>query len=350
MMEQKEYTLEELAKLTNSQLIGNKDHKISSVADLESAGSQDVSFLANPRYTDAMRRSGAGVIFVNNDAPMQDGRNYLVTSDPSRAFQQILENFYAERLITTGFKGIHPSAVVHETAKIGANVHLGPNCVVDAYTTIGDGTSIGAGTSVGPFCTIGTGCQIHPNVTIRERTVIGNRVVIQPGAVIGSCGFGLTTDASGKHEKLSQVGHVVIENDVEIGANTAIDRARFKETRICSGVKIDNLVQIAHGVVIGSHSIIVAQAGIAGSTTLGRGVVMAGQSAATGHLKIADGTILAARAAVSKSITKPGQAFGGAPVMPMAEFHRNVVLMRNLEDFYNDFKKIKKRVEKLESH
>lgn len=349
-MGQKEYTLEELATLTNSQLIGDKDHKITSVADLESAGSQDVSFLANPRYLDAMRRSGAGVIFVNKDAPLNEGRNYLVNSDPSRAFQQILESFYAERLINTGFKGIHPTAVVHETAKIATNVHLGPHSVVDAHTTIGEGTSIGAGTSIGPFCSIGAGCQIHANVSIRERTVIGNRVVIQPGAVIGSCGFGLTTDASGKHEKLSQIGHVVIENDVEIGANTAIDRARFKETRIGSGVKIDNLVQIAHGVTIGNHSIIVAQAGIAGSSTLGRGVVMAGQSAVAGHLKIADGTILAARAAASKSLTKPGQAYGGAPAMPMNDFHKNVIHNRNLDDFVSDFKKLKKRIEKLESH
>lgn len=349
-MAEKEYSLAELATLTKSQLIGDKDHKITGIADLESAGSQDVSFLANPRYLDAMRRSGAGVIFIKEDAPKQDGRNYLINNDPSRAFQQIVEHFYADRLVTTGFSSIHPTAVVHETAHIGADVHLGPHCVVDAHTKIGKGSSIGAGTYVGPFCTIGENCHIHANATLRERSIIGDRVTIQPGAVIGSCGFGLTTDASGKHEKLNQVGHVVIENDVEIGANTTIDRARFKETRIGAGTKIDNLVQIAHGVTIGSHCIIVAQCGIAGSTTLGRGVVMAGQSAIAGHLKIADGTVLAARSGVSKSLTKPGQPYGGAPAVPMSEFHKNVILNRNLEQFVNDIKVLKKRVEKLESY
>lgn len=346
----KEFTLGELAKLTNSQLVGNESHKICGVADLESASSQDVSFLANPRYTDAMRRSGAGVIFVLQEAPMEAGRNYLINSDPSRAFQQILENFYADRLITTGFKGIHPTAVVHETAKIGTGVQIGPHCVVDAYTTIDEGTSIGAGTYVGPFCTIGSQCQIHCNVSIRERTVIGSRVVIQPGAVIGSCGFGLTTDATGKHEKLAQVGNVVLENDVEIGANTAIDRARFKETRIGAGAKIDNLVQIAHGVTIGGHSIIVAQCGIAGSTSVGRGVIMGGQVGVAGHLKIADRTILAAKTGVSKSLTKVGEAYGGMPAVPTSEFHRNIIYIRNLETYVEEIKSLKKRVAKLESH
>lgn len=349
-MTQKEYTLRELAKLTNSQLVGNESHMICGVADLESAGSQDVSFLANPRYTDAMRRSGAGVIFVLKEAPMEEGRNYLINSDPSRAFQQVLENFYAERLMTTGFKGIHPTAVVHETAKISANVQLGPHCVIDAYTTVGEGASVGAGASIGPFCIIGDQCQIHANVTIRERVQIGNRTVIQPGAVIGSCGFGLTTDATGKHEKLTQVGTVIIENDVEIGANTAIDRARFKETRIGAGCKIDNLVQIAHGVTMGSHCIIVSQCGIAGSTTIGRGVIMGGQVGIVGHIKIADRTILAARSAVSKSITKPGESLGGVPAIPMMEFHKNLIHNRNLDSYVSEIKSLKKRVEKLESH
>lgn len=349
-MAAKEFTLAELATLTNSQLIGNESHKICGVADLDSAGSQDASFLANPRYTDAMRRSGAGVVFVLKDAPIESGRNYLITQDPSRAFQLLLENFYAERLITTGFKGIHPTAVVHETAKIAPNVQLGPYCIVDAYSTIDEGTTISAGTSIGPFCTIGKNCHIHTNVSIRERTIIGDRVIIQPGAVIGSCGFGLTTDATGKHEKLTQVGNVVIENDVEIGANTAIDRARFKETRIGAGAKIDNLVQIAHGVTIGSHSIIVAQCGIAGSTTIGRGVVMGGQVGVAGHLKIADGTMLAAKTGVSKSLTKVGETYGGAPAVPTAEFHRNIIHNRNLESYIDDIKSLKRRVAKLESH
>lgn len=349
-MAEKEYTLKELATLTQAEVVGDHSYIISGVADLESAGPSDASFLANPRYTDAMRRSGAGVVFISNGAEQPQGRNYLLCADPSRAFQQLLETFHADRLKQTGFEGIHPSAVIHETATVSLGAMVGPNAVIDAHTTIGSQTTIGAGCYIGPYVAIGKDCTIHPNVTIRERSVIGDRVIIQPGAIIGSCGFGLTTDTTGKHEKLSQIGFVRIENDVEIGANTTIDRARFKETVIGFGAKIDNLVQIGHGVKIGPHCVIVAQCGIAGSTELGKGVVLAGQVGVAGHIKIADGTLLAARSAVSKSLTKPGQAYGGAPTLPASEYHKNVVYLRNIESYVRQIKSLQKRVERLESY
>lgn len=345
---EKKYTLKELAELTGATLKGDATCTITGVADLESAAPSDASFLSNPRYIEAMRKSRAGVVFIPSGQEPDNERNYLIHDDPSRAFQTALEAFHGDTIgKTTGFSGIHETAVVHPTAKIGKDVTLAPHVVIDEHVVIGEGTTVGAGTYIGPGTVVGTHCLIHANVTIRERNVIGDRVVLQPGAVIGSCGFGLTTDSTGRHQKLNQIGNVVIDSDVEIGANTTIDRARFKSTHIKSGVKIDNLVQIAHKVIVGEHSIIVAQAGIAGSTELGKGVVVASQAGIVGHIKIADGTILTARTGVSKSIKQPGP-YGGAPAVPLSQHNRNSVFLKNIETYVNDIKELKKRMAKLE--
>ena len=243
--------------------------------------------------------------------------------------------------VLTGFQGIHPTAVIHPEATLAEGVEVGPGSVIDAGATIGRGTKIGAQVYIGPHSSIGENGTIMPRVTIRERTLIGNRVILQPGCVIGSCGFGYTQDKEGRHIKLNQVGRVVIEDDVEIGANSTIDRSRFKETRIGRGTKIDNLVQIGHGVVIGSDNIIIAQTGLAGSSSTGRHVILAGQSAVAGHIHLTDGVLLAAKAGASKSITKPGK-YNGIPAVPLEEYNRNTVYLRRIESLV-------KRVEALEA-
>lgn len=330
-MKKREFTLAELAEKTQSKLVGNPNHRINNVADLDSATENDVSFLGNPNYEKAMRASKAGVVFIQANIAIEEGKNYLINENPSRAFQEIIETIVGEDIhLTTGFEGIHPTAVIHETAKLGKNVSVGPHAVVDKDVVIGDNTTICAGVYIGLKVTVGSNCYFYPHVTVRERSVIGDRVILQPGAVIGSCGFGYTTDARGIHTKLNQVGNVVIEDDVEIGANTTIDRSRFKSTKISKGTKIDNLVQIGHGVVVGEHNIIVAQSGIAGSTTTGKHVIIAGQVAIAGHLTIADGVVIAGKSGVSKSILKAGK-YGGIPVMPIQEYNRNSVILRNIE-------------------
>lgn len=347
-MAKKVFTLAELASLTNSRLVGDGSLQIQNVADLETAGSFDASFLANPNYDKAMRASLAGVVFVSPDVELIAGRNFLVTSDPSRAFQITVEAFFGRVVhVFSGFEGIHPSAVIHETASLGKNVTVGPQAVIDKDVVIGDNTVIGAGCYVGFHVTIGSDSLLHPRVTIRERCQIGNRVIIQPGAVIGSCGFGYTTDNQGRHIKLNQIGIVVIEDDVEIGANTTIDRSRFKATLIGRGSKIDNLVQIGHGVIVGAHNIIVAQTGIAGSTKTGNYVVIAGQVAVAGHLTIADKTMIAGKSGVSKSITESGK-YGGIPVMPIKEYNRNTVMLRNIDTYVEQIKKLQQKIEVLE--
>lgn len=322
------FTLDELASLTGSKLIGNPEHRIFGVAVLESAGSTDASFLANPRYTLALQQSNAGVIFISDESTALENRNFLVADDPSRAFQTVLEKFISQP--ESGFSGVHESAVVHESVQLGEGVEIGPNAVIDRDVIIGAHSKIGAGVFIGAESTVGDDCLIHPNATVREGCNLGNRVVLQPGCVIGSCGFGYTTDKFGKHHYLKQLGGVVLEDDVEIGANTTIDRARLTETRIRSGTKVDNLVQIAHGVEIGRDCFIVGQAGIAGSAKLGNHVIIAGQSAVNGHIEICDGVIIGARSGVAKSIEKPGK-YAGYPLLTQEENNRNMVHLKNLD-------------------
>lgn len=344
-MDKEEFTLQELATLTNSTLVGDPTYKISNVADLETASSSDASFLSNPRYEQAMHRSGAGVVFVDPKTKPSEGKFFLINENPSRAFQQLVETFYGKKRKITGFSGVHSTAVIHESVTFGKNVSVGPHAVIDSEVTIGDNTFIGAGCYIGPGTSIGNDCHLYPNATVREECVIGNRVILQPGAVIGSCGFGYTTDKNGQHTKLNQVGNVTLEDDVEIGANTTIDRSRFKTTLIKRGSKIDNLVQLAHGVTIGEHNIIVSQTGIAGSSKTGKHVVVGGQTAIAGHLNITNGVALAGRSGVSKSIDKPGNYGGLRGVMPLSEYNRNSVILRNIDTYLND---IKARLTKLE--
>lgn len=310
-MDKRKFTLAELAEFTKSKLIGDENHIITSVADLESAGPNDASFLANPQYDKAMLASKAGVVFVSKSDNSSYGRNVLITEDPSAAFQATLDAFYGKPHYT-GFSGIHITAVLHPELTLGKNVTIGPHAVIDQGAKLGDNTFIGAGCYIGPYAQIGNDSFLHPHVTIREKCIIGDRVIIQPGAVIGSCGFGYTTNSQGKHIKLNQVGIVMIEDDVEIGASTTVDRARIKATVIGRGSKIDNLVQLGHNVVVGAHNIIVAQTGIAGSTKTGKYVVMGGQVAVAGHLTIADKIMIAGKSGISKSLTESGK-YGGIP-------------------------------------
>lgn len=346
-MSQNGFTLEELASLTQAKVVGNPCHFITGVADLEKARETDASFLANKSYSTVMQSSSAGVIFVDSKVSLPQGKNFLVSENPSVAFQQAAEALLCDKLPPlTGFVGRHSTAVVHETAQIGEGVTLGPHVVVDQRVVIGKGTWIHAGCYLGPGVRIGKECVLHPGVIIREGCSIGDRVILQPGVVIGSCGFGYVPDAEGHHVKMRQLSHVIIEDDVEIGANTTVDRGRINPTRIGRGTKIDNLVQIAHGVVLGEDNIIVAQTGIAGSTQTGRLVVMAGQVAVNGHITITDRVTLAARTGVVRSITEPG-TYGGAPALPMQEYRRFMGHSLKITAYAEQLKQLQQEVAEL---
>lgn len=346
MKSKQSITLETLAALTNSRLVGDPFHLISGVADLEGAGAEEASFFSNPRYLQAMKGSKAGVIFIDNQTELLDGKNYLISDQPSRAFQHLIDILHPPKQFHSGFKGIHPTAVIHETVELGEGVTIGPYAVIDEGVKVGAGTFIGAGSYIGPDTVIGSYCLIHPRVVLREDCELGDRVIIQPGAVIGSCGFGYILDEQGRHVKLNQVGNVSIQHDVEIGANTTIDRGRFKSTIVGVGSKIDNLVQIGHGVVLGAHNIIIAQTGIAGSTSTGKYVVLAGHVAVAGHLHLSDQVTVAGKSGVSKSL--PTGKYGGIPAIPLQEYNRNQVFLRHIEQYINQFKSLTKRIEYLE--
>ena len=334
------YTLAELAAHTAAQLIGDPKAIVLGVNTLDEANRDDASFLANPRYAHAMAHSAAGVICVAPGIALPEGKNYLLSDNPSRAFQKI-----AELLLKTGksgFTGIHPTAVIHETTQIAKNVTIGPYAVIDRDVKIGEGTIIGAHVSIGYEVQIGSNCHLHPSSVVRERCRIGNSVILQPGAIIGSCGFGFLPDAMGRHQKLEQLGIVILEDDVEIGANTTIDRSRFKATVIHRGTKIDNLCQIAHNVEVGEHNVIAAQTGIAGSSKTGKYVVLGGQVGVVGHVELEDGVMVASRGGISKSLKKG--KYRGSPAIPIQEYHRHEVHVRKIQEYFERIKELEKMV------
>lgn len=343
----KKISLAELASLTQARLIGDPNHCITGVDGLDTACAEDASFMANPRYKEQMKRSHAGVICVHENTELEEGRNYFVSDNPSRTFQVIVETLVNKFLVTSGFQGIHPTAVIHPEALVADDATIGPYVVIDRGAVIGAGTKIMPHVTIGPGVKIGMNCLLYSHATVRENCVLGNRVILQPGAVIGSCGFGYISDATG-HHKLDQLGNVVLEDDVEIGANSTIDRARFKTTRIKRGTKIDNLVQIGHNVELGEHNIIVAQTGIAGSSKTGRHVIIGAQGGVVGHIEIADNVMIASRGGVSKNMPHPGK-YNGSPVIPLADYNRQQVHLRNIADHVKHIQNLEERLSKLEN-
>ena len=319
-------SLHKLAQLTGATLKGAPDYEISSVADLDSATPHDATFISGDRYLSLLSKTQAGMICISPTVPVQEGKNFLISDNPSETFQELAKYFLSKRK-GSGFEKIHPSAVIHPSATIGKAVQIGPYCVVEQDAVIGKGTTLYPFSYIGVGTEVGEQCTLYPHSSVREYCSIGDRVILQQGAVVGSCGFGYTTSDEGVHTKLEQLGNVIIEDDVEIGANTTIDRARFKTTKIGRGTKIDNLVQIAHNVELGECNIIAAQTGIAGSTKTGRNVMMGGQVGVVGHLEITDFVMIATRGGVSKSIKTPGK-YAGSPVVNLEKYNRTQVHLR----------------------
>lgn len=346
-MSQRKYhsTLKQLAELTGADPVGDGTYIVSGVDEIEHAVETDVAFIANPKYYKYLKTTKAGILCVGKDATLEKGRNYLISDNPSLTFQQVLLTFLSQKK-TTGFSGIHPTATIHQSAVLEHGVEVGPYAVIDRDTKIGKNTKIAAHVIIGPACTIGQDCHLHARSVVREQTEIGNRVVIQPGAVIGSCGFGYLTDEMGVHHAIPQLGKVILEDDVEIGANTTVDRARFKTTLIKKGTKIDNLVQIGHNVQIGENNLIISQVGIAGSTKTGKNVVIAGQCGISGHLEIGDNVMLGGRSATGKSILNPG-SYLGAPAIPAKDFLRQLNQIKRLGKNEERIKELERQLREL---
>jgi UDP-3-O-[3-hydroxymyristoyl] glucosamine N-acyltransferase len=333
------FTLEELAKITGGELHGDPAGKITGAATLAEAAPGEITFFADPRYTLLLRKTRASAVLVPPDFSETIPAAQIRVENPSRAFEKIVLRLAPKPVEFP--PGVHPSAIVDPHAKLGARVSIQPYAVIEAGASIGDGTVIGAQSYVGHETVIGPGCTLYPNVTIRERVRIGARVIIHSGAVIGADGFGFEI-VHGRHQKIRQLGIVQIDDDVEIGANTTVDRARFGRTWIQEGVKIDNLVQVAHNVIIGKHSVIAAQTGISGSTRLGERVAMAGQVGIVGHVEIGDGTLVAPKSGIHKDVR--GGVWFGYPAVPLAEAKRQIAWIHRLGKLFARVKAIEEKL------
>jgi UDP-3-O-[3-hydroxymyristoyl] glucosamine N-acyltransferase len=330
-------TLAELAALTGGTLDNADPAKVvSGAAAVDEAGGDQVTFFGNARYLPALKQSAAAAAFVPQNFTDEVRLGLIRVANPSIAFAQALEKFAPPAIVYA--PGVHPTAVIGEGATLGTGVSVQPYAVIEKGATIGEGSVVGAHVFVGQESVLGAGCLIHPHVTLRERTRIGARVIIHSGTVIGSDGFGYEFSA-GKHVKIPQTGIVQIDDDVEIGANVTIDRARFGRTWIQQGTKIDNLVQIAHNVVIGKHSIVVSQTGISGSSKLGQYVTLAGQVGLVGHIEIGDRVIVGAKSGVSKNIPA-GETWFGYPAGPMKESKERLAYINRLEKLYARVRKL----------
>ncbi|MDR2666464.1 MAG: UDP-3-O-(3-hydroxymyristoyl)glucosamine N-acyltransferase [Endomicrobium sp.] len=334
-------TASELAVIVSGKLFGNKNVVLTGVNGLSVAKESEVSFLGNLKYLSEALKSKAGIIFIADgmDISQFTNKNIIKVPDPRYAYSIVLGIVEKERLRLEK-KNIHFSASIANNVNMGINVCIGQNVVIETDTEIGDNVRILPNVYIGNNVKIGKNCLIYPNVFIGDYTVLGNRVIIHPGVVIGGDGFGFVTTNGKKIQKIPQIGKVEIGDDVEIGANTTVDRATVDVTKIDNGTKIDNLVQIGHNVKIGENCVIIAQVGISGSTHLGNNVTVGGQTGLVGHLKIGNDVMIAAQSGVTKNI-KDYEKVGGNPIVPIKQSIKIRVLMKKLPEIYQNLKRIK---------
>ncbi|MBQ6472224.1 MAG: UDP-3-O-(3-hydroxymyristoyl)glucosamine N-acyltransferase [Victivallales bacterium] len=340
-------TAQEIAALVGGTLKGDCRQALTGVSSLKEAMTTDVAFLGNEKYEPQVLPSRAGVVLVPSLFKVEPpaGRAWVVCENPSQAFTKVVQVFtpppvqYAPGVDARA--AVDPTAEIDPTASIGACAVIGKGAKVGARSVVGPGCFIGEST------TLGEDCLLYANVTVRERCILGNRVILHPGVVIGADGFGYDSGPQG-HTKVPQVGIVQLDDDVEIGANSCVDRARFGRTWIQQGTKIDNLVQVGHNCQIGPGCLLVGQCGISGSCVLGKGVIFAGQAGSVGHLQIADGTILMAQSGLTKD-TKPGAVMMGMPAQDRREWAREQMYLNRVGDLIKEVKSLTAKVAALEA-
>lgn len=337
------YSLSELARIVEGEVIGDASVEITGVAGIKEANEGDITFLANPKYESylATTRASAVIAAGNGGSP----KPIIKVANPYLAFLKVISLFTGE---ASGQRqrGVHPTAIIAGSAALGIDVSIGAHCFVGENARIGDRTTILPLVCLCDDVSIGSDCLLYPHVTVRERCEIGDRVILHAGAVVGADGFGYAKDGLA-NRKIPQIGNVKIEDDVEIGANTTIDRATTEVTLIKRGAKIDNLVQIAHNVVVGEHSILAAQAGVSGSTQIGKNVTIAGQAGLVGHITVGDNAMVGAQGGVTKSVPADMKV-SGYPAREHVSSRRIYALWARLPELFREVKSLVKRVEELE--
>ncbi|MFH1679525.1 MAG: UDP-3-O-(3-hydroxymyristoyl)glucosamine N-acyltransferase [Candidatus Eisenbacteria bacterium] len=339
--------LKEIASRVGGEIVGDPEVEIRGVAGIREACQGDITFFANPRYEAHLRSTDASAIILSrNGVEAGAGKTLLIHQNPYMAFLRVIELFAPRDYEKP--RGVHPTAVIGRDVELGTSITIGPHVIVEDDARIGDRTRVLPNSYIGFRAKVGHDCLIYPNVTIREDSEVGDRVIVHSGAVIGSDGFGFTKNGP-MHMKIPQIGRVVVEDDVEIGANTTIDRATVGTTRIGRGTKIDNLVQIAHNAVVGKNTIIVAQVGISGSTEVGDNVTLAGQAGIVGHIRIGDNVKVGAQAGVTKSIP-PDTSVSGYPAREHSLSRKIYASITRLPDLVRKMASLERRVRALEGN
>ena len=340
-----EFSAQQIAEFLKGEVVGNKDIKVSDFSKIEEGRRGTLTFLANPKYTHYIYETHADIVIVNKTfEPERAISATLIKVDD--AYQSVAQLFTLVNNLKPRKTGISAKADIAQSASIGKDIFVGAFVSIGENCKIGNNVTIHPNTQIGDNVSVGDGSIIYSNVSIYSDCVVGKNNIIHSGAVIGADGFGFAPDEEGHYHKIPQIGNVVLGDDVEIGANTTIDRATMGATHIGDGVKIDNLVQVAHNVEVGEYTAIAAQTGIAGSTKVGRRCIFGGQVGITGHISIADGTILGAQTGVSGNINEGGKVWAGSPVLPIDTFRRASVLIRKLPDIVHTVYDLEKKLQK----
>jgi len=341
-----QFTANDISFILNGTIEGDPAVTIDQLAKIEEASTGSLSFLANPKYEPYLYTTNASIVIVNNDLVLTSPvkATLIRVENAYSAFSVLLEKYNTIKLNKTGIEQpsfVHPSAAVGQDCYIGAFAYIGPG------VKIGNNCKIYPDTYIGDNVTLGNNVTLFPGVKVYFDCVIGTNVIIHSGAIIGSDGFGFAPQSDGTYDKIAQIGNVIIEDNVEIGSNTTIDRATMGSTIIRKGVKLDNLVQIAHNVEIGANTVIAAQTGISGSTKLGENVVLAGQVGIAGHLTLAKGTQAAGRSGIAKSIEGENEKWGGYPATPYHDYMRSQIVLRRLPQLEKKLLELEKIIAEL---
>ncbi len=345
-----QFTALQIATLIKGKIEGDPDAKVSHVAKIEEAGAGSLSFIANPKYEEYLYTTNASIIIVNDTLEVleQVKPTLIRVKDAYSGFASLLEK-YNDIISRKGRNGIEQPSFVSKTASIGKDVYIGAFTYIGENVIIGDNVKIYPGCYIGDNVVVNEDSQLFAGVKIYDGCSIGSRVILHSGAVIGGDGFGFAPQKDGTYRKVPQIGNVIIEDDVEIGANTTIDRATMGSTHIRKGVKLDNLIQIAHNAEIGENTVIAAQTGVSGSTKLGKNCIVGGQVGIVGHIQLADGTRINAQSGLSKSVNEPNQALTGSPAFDYKSSLRSQAIFRNLPELQQRIYKLEEMVAQLSS-
>ena len=342
-----EFSARQIASLVNGKIEGNTETTVKGFAKIEEAQLQDLAFLANPKYEDFLYTTQAGIVMLNNNQVLRSpiAATIIRVEDAYSAFASLMKTY--QQMQSTQLKGIQEPVFIHPTAKIGNDVFIGAFSYIGENAVIGDNSKIHPQSYLGNQVSIGARSVIYPGVKIYHDCSIGNDVIIHAGTVIGSDGFGFAPQADGTYQKVPQLGNVVVEDQVEVGANTCIDRATMGSTIIRKGTKLDNLLQVAHNVEIGENSVIAAQTGISGSTKLGKGVMIGGQTGIAGHIHVADGTRAAGQTGITKSVNKPNTTLNGTPAFDAKSYLKSQAVYKRLPELEKKILELQATLDKL---